>query len=31
MLLVLTSLAFAGLWCVRRLEQPAYRRGDAAR
>ena len=27
MLLVLTSLAFAGLWCVRRLEQPAYRRG----
>src|SRR5215213_8450208 len=31
MLLVLTSLAFAGLWCVRRLEQPAYRRGDAVR
>lgn len=31
MLLVLTSLAFAGLWVVRRLEQPAYRRGDAAR
>lgn len=31
MLLMLTSLAFAGLWCVRRLEQPAYRRGDAAR
>ena len=31
MLLVLTSLAFAGLWCVRRLEQPAYRRGDAPR
>jgi molybdate transport system permease protein len=31
MLLILTSLAFAGLWCVRRLEQPAYRRGDAGR
>jgi molybdate transport system permease protein len=31
MLLVLTSLAFAGLWCVRRLEQPAYRRGEAGR
>jgi molybdate transport system permease protein len=31
MLLVLTSLAFAGLWCVRRLERPAYRRGEAAR
>ena len=31
MLLVLTSLAFAGLWCVRRLEQPAYRRGAERR
>jgi molybdate transport system permease protein len=31
MLLMLTSLAFAGLLCVRRLEQPAYRRGDAGR
>jgi molybdate transport system permease protein len=31
MLLVLTSLAFAGLWCVRSLEQPAYRRDDAGR
>jgi len=32
MLLVLTSLAFAGLWCVRRLEQPSYRRDrEAAR
>src|SRR5215207_883769 len=31
MLLVMTSLAFAGLWCVRRLEQPAYRRHDAGR
>ncbi|HEX8150065.1 MAG TPA: molybdate ABC transporter permease subunit [Pyrinomonadaceae bacterium] len=31
MLLVLTSLAFAGLWCVRRLEQPAYRRGAETR
>ncbi len=31
MLLVLTSLAFAGLWCVRRLEQPRHRRGDAMR
>src|SRR5215216_8172416 len=31
MLLVMTSLAFAGLWCVRRLEQPAYRRGAGPR
>jgi molybdate transport system permease protein len=32
MLLVLTSLAFAGLWCVRRLERPSSRRReDAAR
>lgn len=26
MLLMMTSLAFVGLWCVRRLEKPAYRR-----
>lgn len=31
MLLVLTSLAFAGLWCVRRLEQPAHRRAADTR
>ena len=31
MLLVLTGLAFAGLWCVRRLERPAHRRDAAAR
>ncbi len=31
MLLVMTGLAFAGLWCVRRLEQPARRRAGAAR
>jgi molybdate transport system permease protein len=31
MLLILTSLAFAGLWCVRRLEQPAYRRSADTR
>jgi molybdate transport system permease protein len=31
MLLVLTSLAFAGLWAVRRLEGPAHGRREAGR
>lgn len=31
MLLVMTSIAFVGLWCVRRLEQPAYKRSVEVR
>jgi molybdate transport system permease protein len=31
MVLVMTGLAFVGLWCVRRLEQPAHRRGGDLR
>lgn len=31
MVLVMTTLAFVGLWCVRQLEQPLYRRKGAVR
>src|ERR1044072_8093204 len=31
MVIVMTALAFTGLWCVRQLEQPRYRRKGAIR
>jgi molybdate transport system permease protein len=31
MVIVMTALAFVGLWCVRQLEQPLYRRRGAIR